>query len=188
MRDAVFKARRHTPDLIVLDVMLPDGDGVEAIGAAAGRGAAREGADPVDGGQRPPRPPGVRERRERLRAQGRRGGRARQRDPRGRGGRALPAPGSRARGWCRRRSTSRSAPPPIRSPTASGRCCGSWRRGIPTRRSPPSSTSRCGPPRRTARTSCRSFGVHHAIRARPLRDRPGHARPRLGSGGSPERA
>ena len=32
VRDAVFKTRRHTPDLIVLDVMLPDGDGVEAIG------------------------------------------------------------------------------------------------------------------------------------------------------------
>src|SRR5262249_23325400 len=29
---AVFKTRRHTPDLIVLDVMLPDGDGVESIG------------------------------------------------------------------------------------------------------------------------------------------------------------
>jgi two-component system, NarL family, response regulator NreC len=32
IRDAVFKARRHTPDLIVLDVKLPDGDGDEAIG------------------------------------------------------------------------------------------------------------------------------------------------------------
>ena len=32
IRDAVFKARRHKPDLIVLDVTLPDGDGVEAIG------------------------------------------------------------------------------------------------------------------------------------------------------------
>ena len=32
LSDAVFKARRHTPDLIVLDVMLPDGDGVESIG------------------------------------------------------------------------------------------------------------------------------------------------------------
>jgi two-component system response regulator NreC len=32
IRDAVFKTRRHTPDLIVLDVRLPDGDGVEAIG------------------------------------------------------------------------------------------------------------------------------------------------------------
>lgn len=32
VRDAVFKARRHTPDMIVLDVMLPDGDGDEAIG------------------------------------------------------------------------------------------------------------------------------------------------------------
>jgi two-component system, NarL family, response regulator NreC len=32
VRDAVFKARRHTPDLIVLDVMLPDGNGDEAIG------------------------------------------------------------------------------------------------------------------------------------------------------------
>lgn len=32
IRDAVFKARRHTPDMIVLDVMLPDGDGDEAIG------------------------------------------------------------------------------------------------------------------------------------------------------------
>ena len=32
VRDAVFKARRHMPDLIVLDVMLPDGDGVDAIG------------------------------------------------------------------------------------------------------------------------------------------------------------
>src|SRR5689334_3638267 len=32
VRDAVFKARRHTPDLIVLDVKLPDGDGDEAIG------------------------------------------------------------------------------------------------------------------------------------------------------------
>jgi len=31
VRTAVFKARRHTPDLIVLDVMLPDGDGVESI-------------------------------------------------------------------------------------------------------------------------------------------------------------
>ena len=31
VRDALFKARRHTPDLIVLDVMLPDGDGVESI-------------------------------------------------------------------------------------------------------------------------------------------------------------
>jgi len=32
VRDAVFKTRRHKPDLIVLDVRLPDGDGVEAIG------------------------------------------------------------------------------------------------------------------------------------------------------------
>ena len=32
LSDAVFKARRHTPDLIVLDVMLPDGVGVESIG------------------------------------------------------------------------------------------------------------------------------------------------------------
>jgi two-component system, NarL family, response regulator NreC len=32
VRDAVFKARRHAPDLIVLDVMLPDGNGDEAIG------------------------------------------------------------------------------------------------------------------------------------------------------------
>jgi two-component system response regulator NreC len=32
IRDAIFKARRHTPDMIVLDVMLPDGDGDEAIG------------------------------------------------------------------------------------------------------------------------------------------------------------
>lgn len=32
VRDAVFKARRHAPDVIVLDVMLPDGDGDEAIG------------------------------------------------------------------------------------------------------------------------------------------------------------
>jgi two-component system response regulator NreC len=32
IRDAVFKARRHTPDLVVLDVMLPDGNGDEAIG------------------------------------------------------------------------------------------------------------------------------------------------------------
>ena len=31
VRDAVFKTRRHTPDLIVLDVMLPDGNGVDAI-------------------------------------------------------------------------------------------------------------------------------------------------------------
>ena len=31
VRDAVFKTRRHTPDLVVLDVMLPDGDGVDAI-------------------------------------------------------------------------------------------------------------------------------------------------------------
>ena len=33
IRDAVFKARRHTPDMIVLDVKLPDGDGDEAIGS-----------------------------------------------------------------------------------------------------------------------------------------------------------
>lgn len=32
IRDAVFKTRRHTPDLIVLDVRLPDGDGDEAVG------------------------------------------------------------------------------------------------------------------------------------------------------------
>lgn len=32
IRDAVFKTRRHVPDLIVLDVRLPDGDGVESIG------------------------------------------------------------------------------------------------------------------------------------------------------------
>ena len=31
IREAVFKTRRHTPDLLVLDVRLPDGDGVEAI-------------------------------------------------------------------------------------------------------------------------------------------------------------
>src|SRR6476620_9549765 len=31
VRTAVFKARRHTPDLIVLDVMRPDGAGVERI-------------------------------------------------------------------------------------------------------------------------------------------------------------
>jgi two-component system response regulator NreC len=31
VRDAVFKTRRHTPDVVVLDVMLPDGDGVESI-------------------------------------------------------------------------------------------------------------------------------------------------------------
>ena len=33
IRDAVFKTRRHTPDMIVLDVKLPDGDGDEAIGS-----------------------------------------------------------------------------------------------------------------------------------------------------------
>jgi two-component system response regulator NreC len=32
LADAVFKVRRHKPDLILLDVRLPDGDGVEAIG------------------------------------------------------------------------------------------------------------------------------------------------------------
>jgi len=32
IRDAVFKTRRHKPDLIVLDVALPDGNGIEAIG------------------------------------------------------------------------------------------------------------------------------------------------------------
>ena len=32
VRDAVFMTRRHAPDLILLDVRLPDGDGVEAIG------------------------------------------------------------------------------------------------------------------------------------------------------------
>jgi DNA-binding NarL/FixJ family response regulator len=31
VRDAVFATRRHAPDLIVLDVTLPDGDGVDAI-------------------------------------------------------------------------------------------------------------------------------------------------------------
>lgn len=31
VRDAVFKTRRHAPDLILLDVTLPDGDGVESI-------------------------------------------------------------------------------------------------------------------------------------------------------------
>jgi two-component system response regulator NreC len=31
IRDAVFKARRHTPDVFVLDVRLPDGSGVDAI-------------------------------------------------------------------------------------------------------------------------------------------------------------
>ncbi|HET6848937.1 MAG TPA: response regulator transcription factor [Gaiellales bacterium] len=32
LADAVFKVRRHKPDMILLDVRLPDGDGVEAIG------------------------------------------------------------------------------------------------------------------------------------------------------------
>src|SRR6476661_5524990 len=32
IRGAVFMTRRHAPDLILLDVRLPDGDGVEAIG------------------------------------------------------------------------------------------------------------------------------------------------------------
>ena len=31
IKDAVFKTRRHKPDVIVLDVLLPDGNGVEAI-------------------------------------------------------------------------------------------------------------------------------------------------------------
>jgi two-component system, NarL family, response regulator NreC len=31
IRDAVFKTRRHAPDLVVLDLMLPDGNGVDAI-------------------------------------------------------------------------------------------------------------------------------------------------------------
>jgi two-component system response regulator NreC len=31
IRDAVFKVRRHRPDLVLLDVALPDGDGVDAI-------------------------------------------------------------------------------------------------------------------------------------------------------------
>jgi two-component system response regulator NreC len=33
IRDAVFKVRRHKPDLILLDVLLPDGNGVDAIGS-----------------------------------------------------------------------------------------------------------------------------------------------------------
>jgi len=32
VRDAIFKTRRHAPDVIVLDVKLPDGDGDAAIG------------------------------------------------------------------------------------------------------------------------------------------------------------
>jgi two-component system response regulator NreC len=32
LSDAVFKTRRHKPDVLLLDVRLPDGDGVEAIG------------------------------------------------------------------------------------------------------------------------------------------------------------
>jgi two-component system, NarL family, response regulator NreC len=32
LADAVFKVRRHKPDMILLDVRLPDGDGVESIG------------------------------------------------------------------------------------------------------------------------------------------------------------
>jgi two-component system response regulator NreC len=31
IRDAIFKVRRHRPDLVLLDVALPDGDGVDAI-------------------------------------------------------------------------------------------------------------------------------------------------------------
>ena len=54
-----------------------------------------------------------------------------------------------------------------RSPTASATSCASSPSATPTRRSRPSSTSRCAPPRRTARTSCRSSRI--ATRAELVR-------------------
>ena len=153
------RSRQHAPDVVLLDVHMPDGGGVEVIRRTAG------------GHREPallPRPVGVRRRRGRDRRDPRRRARLRDEEHLRRGAgrrgpprarrrrRLLPAPGRlRARRLRRARATATS-PSSTRSPPASARCSSTSRAATCTRRSRCASTSRRRRWRRTCPPSCAS--------------------------------
>ena len=97
LRGAVFEARAHKPDVILMDVVMPGASGIEATPAVLKEAAGREGAHALDAGRPALRARGVLSGRERLRAQGGGRRRGRRRGARsGGGGRYVhPALGAR---------------------------------------------------------------------------------------------
>jgi DNA-binding NarL/FixJ family response regulator len=159
-RDAVFEARSTKPDVILLDVVMPDQSGLEIIPTLLQEHP--EVRILVLSMQDDPRY--VRE----AFAAGARGYVLKEaadnevvaavREVASGGRYVHPELGARlvaAESEERRRTKTRYR-------SARARCCACWRSATPTRRSPSSSSSRCARPRRTARTSCRSSGSRAA--------------------------
>ena len=102
-RDAIFEVRAGKPDVVLLDVVMPDESGIEALPKLLHEAPDGQGADALDAGRPELRARGVRRRRERLRPEGggRRGGGGS--DPRGGGRQALRASRARREDGRRRR-------------------------------------------------------------------------------------
>ena len=171
--EGVRAARLEKPDVVLLDVVMPGRSGLEA--AEEILGAAKAARILVLSMQDDPTY--VRE----AFAAGASGYMLKEAadtelvagDPRGGLRRPLRPSHARARGWPRPRSMPPVARPTIRCPSGSARCCACSRSGTRTRRSRSSSSSRCAPPRRTARTSCRSSGSAPAQSSCVTRSRTG---------------
>jgi DNA-binding NarL/FixJ family response regulator len=94
-RDAIFQARALKPDVILLDVVMPEKSGLEVLPRLKHEHPDVKVLVLSIAGRPAVRPRGVRGRRQRLRPQGIRGHRGRRRRPRRGGRRPLRPPGAR---------------------------------------------------------------------------------------------